>query len=100
MEALPKGLEEWGLVGGIVVVCFALLRQLILWMQKRIDAKDELLAEQYAKALEVSSSVISLASETGQKTTAALDALTAGIVDMRREICVRLDKMEGGGGKG
>ena len=77
-----------------------LLRQLILWMQKRIDEKDVLLAEQYAKALEVSSSVIRLASETGQKTTAALDALTAGIVDMRREICVRLERMEGGGGKG
>jgi tetratricopeptide (TPR) repeat protein len=52
MEALPKGLEEWGLVGAIVVACFMLLRQLILWMQKRIDAKDELLAQQYDKALE------------------------------------------------
>ena len=95
MEALPKELQDWGLVGGLLIGMFLLVRGLMLWMQGRIDAKDALLAEQHDKALEVSNSVIALATETGQKTTTALAALTEGVKDMGREICTRMDRTEG-----
>ena len=93
-EGLPKGLEEWGLVGGILVACFMLLRQLIVWMQGRIDAKDLQLAAQHDKALDVSNSVIRLADETATKTGAALDALAVSVKDMGKEICARMDRAE------
>ena len=117
METLPKELQDWGLVGGLVMGMFLLVRQLMLWMQGRIDAKDEQLREQHEKVLETATNVISLADKTAAAMVAATKAAEntarviegmgesakigmTGVQQGLTEICVRLESVEERVGKG
>lgn len=88
-------IEKYGILGAVAVGMFVLVRQLMVWMQGRIDAKDVLLAEQHDKALQVSQAVIDLAQDTATRTATALDALTDEIRGMSDGICQRLERIEG-----
>jgi hypothetical protein len=87
----PTLIKDIGVVGGIALGLFLLVKQVVGWMQGRVDAKDSQIADMSAKHLELATAVI----QTAEKASVAIDALTTEIKGMGEAICRRLDGIEG-----
>ena len=88
-QAIQKSIEEWGLIGIVVVGCIYLIRAIVSWMQKRMDEKDMQLNERHLELVKMSISVIDYVNSSKVVT----QELVGEIQNMGKDVCGRIDSI-------
>ena len=91
--------QEYGIIGGIIVALFFLVRQLMIWMQGRIDAKDKVIDERHVQLVQLTMNTLDYVNDSKQVNRAMLqqiEALTDKIEQMGNGICEKLERFEMG----
>ena len=87
----PKVIEQIGTTGVVVLGLFYLVRTLVVWMQQRIDSRDVELDKRHSELAELTRSTIEFINDSKLVNKAMIDEMQK----MGREICRRLDGIEG-----
>lgn len=89
--------QEYGVIGGILIALFLLVRQLMVWMQGRIDSKDKALDQRHEQLIAMTQSVVDYVNESkavNAELVTQVRALAEQIEQMGENVCQRLEKFE------